>query len=543
MARHNMRASHYPRDKSTFDAGGGNLWVADPDVKHTLSTPVDPATGGIAEFRLMTPENDVEIYNEKLKLKQIRYSNGRTLNFSYSDATTPAEIAPPNGVLLTVTDDFGSKLQFRYDANGRMTKFIDPALQEFVYAYDTVDNLTSATYPDGNKRFYHYNEPAYNAGASDPAFGHLMTGISDEVEPGTLVRYSIYKYSSSGQPVSTELMNSVEKYVIDYGTNTVTDPLGTARNYGFTELNGVNLRTGTSQPGGAGCGPAGANTLYTSHGEVSEQTDFNQVVTRYEYQSDRSGLETRRTIALGKPEQRIVSTTWHPTLRLRKSIAEPKRITTYEYDSLGNVVSESVQATADLTGSQAFNAPLVGAPRKRTQEYNNRGQLLLAKGPRTDIVDETRYDYDSVSGNLNWIKNALGHVTLFGDYDAHGRARRITSPNGIITTLDYSSRGWLKSQTVSAGGISRTTSFTYDGVGLVKQVVLPGGATVYYSYDDARRLTGISDTLGNRITYILDAVGNRKEEKTEDPTGALTLQVIRVFDALNRLQQQTGAAQ
>lgn len=534
----------FPEGRILFTRlAGSNGWFSDSDVSYSLETATDSETGAITEYRLTTPGNDVEIYNAKLKLQQIRYRNGRTLSFAYSDSSTPVDIAPSPGLMLSVTDDFGRTLQFRYDANSRIKTFIDPASQEFAYSYDEAENLKSVTYPDGNKRIYLYNEPAFNAASGNPSLGHLMTGIADEVAPGILVRYATFKYSSSGRPFSTELANGVEKYTIDYATNAVTDPMGATRTYGFTELNGVRMRTSVSQPGGAGHGAAVANTLYTSHGEAYEQTDFNQVVTRREFLSGRSGLESRRTMAAGTPEQRIVSTIWHPKLRLPLKIAEPKRITTYQYSASGNLLSETIQATTDSNGSQGFSAVATGTPRTRSFEYNSRGQLLLAKGPRTDIADETRFDYDGASGNLNWVKNALGHVTSFSDYDAHGRARRITSPNGEITTFDYTSRGWLKSRTVTAGGVSRTTTFTYDGVGQMKQLVLPDGVALSYTYDDARRLTGISDSLGNSVIYTLDAMGNRTREETIDPSGTLSRQVAREYDALSRVQMQTGGAQ
>jgi hypothetical protein len=60
---------------------------------------------------------------------------------------------------------------------------------------------------------------------------------------------------------------------------------------------------------------------------------------------------------------------------------------------------------------------------------------------------------------------------------------------------------------------------------------------------DAHRLTDISDELGNKVHYTLDFRGNRLKEQVTDPAGALARQVTRVFDTLNRLQQQTGGVQ
>ena len=46
---------------------------------------------------------------------------------------------------------------------------------------------------------------------------------------------------------------------------------------------------------------------------------------------------------------------------------------------------------------------------------------------------------------------------------------------------------------------------------------------------------------GNRVVYTLDAMGNRITEKTKDSAGVLVGNIARVIDALNRVQQVTGA--
>jgi YD repeat-containing protein len=66
--------------------------------------------------------------------------------------------------------------------------------------------------------------------------------------------------------------------------------------------------------------------------------------------------------------------------------------------------------------------------------------------------------------------------------------------------------GHVKSR--SAGG--ETTNFSYYPTGLLEQVTLPDGGSLSYTYDAAHRLTQVSDGLGNKIVYTLDAMGNRR---------------------------------
>lgn len=166
-------------------------------------------------------------------------------------------------------------------------------------------------------------------------------------------------------------------------------------------------------------------------------------------------------------------------------------------------------------------------------------------GPRDDITDLTRYDYDPSSGNLISITNAAGHATTLSNYDADGRVGTIISPNGLKTDMTYTLRGWIKSQTTtdSIGSVSLVTTYEYDNAGQITSVQQPGQGTVTFQYDSAHRLTDVSDSMGNTIHYVLDIMGNRVQEQVKDPNGSLTLQVTRTFDTLKRLTSVTGAAQ
>jgi YD repeat-containing protein len=63
---------------------------------------------------------------------------------------------------------------------------------------------------------------------------------------------------------------------------------------------------------------------------------------------------------------------------------------------------------------------------------------------------------------------------------------------------------------------------------------------VSYGYDDAHRLTSITDKQGNSITYTLDNSSNRIGESVTDPSGKLARTLTRVPDALNRIQEVIG---
>jgi YD repeat-containing protein len=146
-------------------------------------------------------------------------------------------------------------------------------------------------------------------------------------------------------------------------------------------------------------------------------------------------------------------------------------------------------------------------------------------------------------GDLQSITNASGRVTQFTLYDSAGRVKQMVDPNGVVTDTAYTPRGRISSATVTPpGAAARTTSYTYDNAGQLTGVTLPDATTMSYSYDAAHRLTGVTDTKGNSVIYTLDAMGNRTDEQVKDPSGILQRNITRVYDALNRVQQVTGAS-
>jgi YD repeat-containing protein len=421
----------------------------------------------------------------------------------------------------------------QYDPIGRM-KLIDPAGNEYVYDFPADGtNQSSVTYPDGSRRVYSYNEPEnFVNGIPNTTY---LTGISDEITPGNLVRYSIYKYNGS-LPISTEHVAGANKFSFDYANSTVTDPLGTVRWYEFEKVNGRQMQKRYSQPDGYGS-TAATNTVFDDNGNTRVTWDLKGIATIHNFDQI-SNLEVSRVEASGTADARIMHMQWDTTLRKPLAIAAPQLRTTFTYDAAGNVLTRSEQATSDLDGAQGFNAALVGIVRRWTYTYNPMGLLLTTRGPRTDVNDTSTNAYD-VAGNLTSVTNAMNQVVILSNYDANGHVGRITDPNGLVTDLVYTPRGWISS--VKRG--VETTSYSYDGVGHLTQVTNPDNTAIYYSYDAAQRLTGIADNLGNSIAYTLDPMGNRVKEQILDSSGALSRQTSRVIDVLNRLQQVTGGQQ
>lgn len=544
-----VSAFRFDSDVVNFYAGGPDTaWTATKFSPLRLVKEQDSAIG--STMRLFVPEdNSNELYDAKGRLLAISRADDQVV-LSYSTAT-PGGLSPANapacaasavstkeGQLLCVTNRFGRQLNFEYDSAGWLIKMFDPAGLPYAYEYDNVTgNLLQMTTPAGYRRGYFYNEPENTSGAN---LRNALTGIGVERSPGVFTRFGTYRYDTRGLAISTEHAGGVEKFSVNYDlssrTRSVATPGGVASELILEQRGSKYVRTGESRsaPGVLG---ASISSLYDVNGNLQTRTDFNGAVTQFTYDMSRN-LETQRVEAFGTPEVRTITTDWHATFRLPLRIAYPKKRITNTYDAAGNLLTTSEQATSDLNGALGFSAALVAAPRSRAYEYNAANQIIKVTGARTDVRETTTFFYDG-HGNLASVTNPAGHQIVLSNYDAYGRAGRITDSNGLITDYTYTSRGAIATSTTG----NESTSYTYDGADKLIQVTRPGGATITYTYDDALRLTGVADNLGNTITYALDLAGNRIGETTRDTGGVLSRKIIRVFDELNRIKQVTGGSQ
>jgi YD repeat-containing protein len=500
----------------------GTDWLSVADVNLTLTTTTNPVG-----WQLTTEDGSVETYNMSGQLLSIKSLAGVTHTLSYDT----------NGYLKTVTHTNGHSLNLTYDRANRVATLKDPAGGTYTYSYDTAGNLVSVTYPDQAIRTYTYNEAGkVPSGVSLP---HALTGLIDENHN----RFASWTYDSQGRAISSQHAGGAEYVGVSYGSNssTVTDALNTARTNSLQIVQGVVKSGGQSQPAGAGCSAAASNLSYDANGNMASRTDFNGNLSCFAYDLNRN-LETARVeglapgsscpanIASYTPKadssERVSTTSWNPNYRLPAQINETGRQTVFNYDVSGNLLSKTVTDTATQQS------------RTWAYTYNSHGQILSEDGPRTDVNDITSYSYYSDStathkpGDLQRKTDALGHVTQYTAYDAHGQLLSLTDPNGLVTTLTYDARQRLLSFDV--GG--ETTTYTYDPVGQLTRITRPDGAYLAYRYDAAHRLIQTQDNLGNTLNYTLDALGNRIKEEAHDPTGQLARSQSRVYDALSRLQ-------
>lgn len=502
------------------------------------------AREGHGQFHTYGPDN---------KLAAIADTAGRTLTVTWAGDTIRSIVGATGSV----------RYEYEMEKSAAGTEIGGTGRLASVAFYDDQERLLST-------RRYHYEHPSYR---------YLLTGITDE----NGVRFATYAYNATGQAILSEHAGGANRFSFAYPEKTrriITDPLGTQRVvdlvYGGDALGRISR---ASQPAGAGSS-AGVHTLtYDNDGRMASSIDANGAKTCFSTEPLR-GWVTRQVSGLGAAvacpgdgnvvlpagNWRVVSTRWHPDIKLETAVAGPLRITSHVYngqrDAGGNIAncagnaklpsgkpvavlcSKTVQATRDPNGAQGFAAQPSGRPRTWRYSYNESGQLLKVAGP-ADASGQAEslslvYYGDTTSthaaGDLASVQHVSGETTQFLEYTQAGLPSKIRRAGGDIVTIVYDGRQRMTSRTIEDGkGGAEATRFAYDDAGQLTRITFPDGASLTLGYDDAHRMTSMRDGAGNSVRMNLDKMGNVTRQEVRNAKGELVRENNAAFDALNRL--------
>lgn len=519
---------------------GNNAYVSNQTTRKKL------VKLGDGSYRIYDETGKVLHFNPAGRLvRQERSMSGlQTIDFVYDGQK-----------LVQAIDQTGRTLTFVYTGE-RLSRIELPDGSAVDYSFDADANFERATYGDDSSKRYHYNE----AGLSLANDKHALTGITTE----NGLRYSSYGYAANGRVNLSQRHKGdgtfVEKTTIDYSNidqPVVTLPYGEVVTYNLVSEAGYRRITGMTSLAGS------SQFVYAGGGLM--QTTRHSTVSNYAYTGD---YRSAHSEAVGTPQERRFVTTrdidYRTTSREVQAKSGSSYVTklrqTFTYNTRGQTLTQSaidpatseVRTTtfayceqADVT---AGTCPLVGL-------------LKTVDGPRTDVADLTTYGYHAYDapgcvpgvnpcryrrGDLAKVTNALGQATEILEYNDAGRPTLVFDANGVVTEFDYDARGRLtarklRGENSATEADDQITTIAYWPTGLVSQLNMPGGASLSFTYDDAHRLTEITDNAGNRITYTLNAASQRIQEDTKDSTGALRRSLSRSFNTLDQLQSVTDA--
>jgi RHS repeat-associated protein len=480
---------------------------------------VETTSAGAATGHLFTSaqNDDVWQFNALGKPVTLTQRNGWAYTLAYNASNQ----------LATVTNKFGRQLVLTYGTSGANTGLLTgvaaPDGQTISYNYNSTLGIIYAGYGTNSAPNTTFIQYLYE----NPSFPKALTGMVDE----NGVRSATYAYDAQGRAVSSELAGGADKYQVSYGTSTaagalntsatITDPLGTARNYTYSNTAGSLAVTGANvTSNGQMPGSDAASRVQNASGLIDSETDYLGVQTMFTWDVTRK-LPLATTRAAGRPEAQTTNTTWHPTLRLPTSVIETGRTTNYTYDTVGNRLTQSIVDTVTNTAKTT------------AWTYNANGLVASEIAPNGGV---TTYTYDT-AGNPATVKNALNQTTSYL-YDAAGRVTKETAPNGLVSTYAYDGKGRLL--TMNRGGL--ISGYTYTPTGQLATSTQPNGMQTSYSYDSAQRLVGWADNRGASGTYTLDAIGNRTAEQIKNSAGAVAWQTVRSINSVNRVTNETVGA-
>lgn len=503
------------------------IWRGDSDVDATLT---QTASG----WQFLDSDDTLEIYDTPAAggigqeevtgklLTSIRWRNGymQTLHYDLQNR------------LRYVTDSFGRRLDFDYDG----------------------DLLNTLTAPDDFKVDYHFDSSG--GGALDrlrsivksgnpaitnsyfydlPSFPFAMTGMTDDAN----VLAASWTYDAQGRSTSSRRAGDIGHSLIGFndgdGSRTVTNALGQQTHYRFIPREGSLKVSDILRQESETVASSRTTQAYDGNGYVNSTTDWNGTLTLVE--NDSHGQPLTITEASGTPQERTTRIQYHPIFHLPTLIRPPGKKVDLDYDNDGNL--KTITET-DLAG-QTVPYSTENHTRIWAFSYTNFGQMLSATSPRTDLAAITRYGYDT-NGNRTAIIDALSHPTIFTNHNGRGQPQTVIDPNNVTNQLGYDSLGRLRSSDLAASTGTAHTGIEFNDAGLLKSVTDPDGVMQFFFYDPAQRLTTLSNTLGETMSFLRDALGNVTNRLAKDALGNITQTHSGMFDTLGRMLTDIGAA-
>ncbi|MER5549754.1 DUF6531 domain-containing protein [Streptomyces sp. NPDC002589] len=480
------------RTKTTDAAGGVTAYAYDMSNRVTSVTAPD----GSSESTAYDAGGHV--------VSQVDATGGKT-GYAYDKAGRLVSITSPNGN-VSGANAAAYTTTYGYDADGNLTKTVDPTGAATVTAYDSLNRPVKVTDPAGD-----VTATAYDADGN----------VSQVTDP--LGKITKYTYAPGNLPLTvTDPLGKVTTYGYDADGNrsSVTTPLGSKTTYAYDD-DGRQVRTVSARGNvsGADATKYTWTTGYDAAGNPISETDPLGDVTKTAY--DGVGNVTSVTDAA-------------------------QRTTGYGYDSLGRLTS----VTAADGGKTSYGYDAVGNLTQRT-DPNSHATAYGYDGARrlTSVTDplnrKTGYAYDA-DGNLTKTTTPLG--TTSQSWDARDLLTKIDysdSTPAVTYQYDAAGRMTLRNNGVLSedfgydadGRLTKTRGFayTYDAAGHILTRKYPDGTSIGYAYDyDGQVLSTTADSTTTKYAY--DADGN-----LTGTTLPNTLVESRAYDAADRLASVTSA--
>lgn len=540
---------HQEMEGAVFDSR--QAWTAVPPVVAVLAQRPD---GGVVRFVRDTRDgwrapsssgyrlrdsSDGRVLTTPMQTQEHYFADGR-LNAIVNRAGMRLQMGyDGNQRLVKVTNHFGTQITFEYDESAHLIGATDSAGLRYTYQYDDKGRLLSVGYPDHVSRRYGHNDETGQG---------LLTYIIDESNQIA----DRWEYDASRRVTMTESALGTQRRTYQYhdddNTAAVQESDGATYSLRFNRIAGRPLVEEIDYSDCTSCNRGKQSIQYNNDGLPTLIRDFSGLISQVEYVPETD--LPRRVAELAGDRQRLTLWRWDLEKRLLTCQTTDNLTTEYVYDDRGLLTRRTQFDTADptlfkvaivarncTTLSQRLDRDKIPT-RSWSYTYTSDGLTATEDGPRTDVADFTQYVYND-AGNLQRIMNAAQHVVEFMRYDGRGLPHRTLDANGVAIDRNYDSRGRILYETRVSESGNFTTTYEYNSSGQLARETAPNGAYLNYHYDNAHRLTGVTNQFGERVNYTRDMLGRSVQETLRDRSGALTQRVAHRYDELGRVVEIT----
>ena len=453
---------------------------------------------------------------------------GISMGGVYCTSVTVTGIKDADGV--TQSDITTSKT---YDLCGRVTSETNALGNTTSYTYNTEGKLASVSYPDNTSETYTYSAANGTVTHTDVSGLALMTtynGLGDVVsvtDVQTTTVLSSTTYDSMSRVYREYTCMSVTPY--SYKEYTY-DALGrvTAEQVKNGSNTLISKKTYTYTPsqhkitetivGDTNAPSISTVMVYDCLGRVTSSTVGTSTTT---YTYDYLGNVLTET----DPANYTTTYTYTPTQRKVAVKNALNATTTTVYDSLGRT----------LTVTDALN-------NVTTYTYDVLGRVLTATAPvDTGVTALTKTYYDA-AGNVTETKVQNGTSSFSRTVNTYDTMNRVTSTSSYdgstvasSTSYTYNARGQVLTSTTG----NATISYGYDRFGNNTSITDALNQTETYTYNIGGMLTSSVDRNGVTTTYTYRAPGSISS-KTATKTGETTVSLTYTYTATGAIRSETS---